>query len=91
MLGLSNGDAKILGNAGARVAADALGTLVLATHWLGVDRVMLVAHTDYRMTKVTDDQVHATRSAAAPISRGVLWSSGAGTTSGRPHRRACPC
>ena len=58
MLGLSNGDAKILRNAGARVTDDVLRTLVLAVHLLGVDRVMIVAHTDCRMTKVTDDQVH---------------------------------
>jgi carbonic anhydrase len=60
MLGLAKGDAKILRNAGARVTDDVLRTLVLATHLLGVDRVMVVAHTDCRMTKVTDDQVHET-------------------------------
>jgi carbonic anhydrase len=60
MLGLRPGDAKILRNAGARVTDDVLRTLVLAVHLLGVDRVLLVAHTDCRMTKVTDDDVHAT-------------------------------
>src|SRR3954464_8014454 len=59
MLGLEPGDAKILRNAGARVTDDVLRTLVLAIHLLGVDRVMVVAHTDCRMTKVTDDEVHA--------------------------------
>jgi carbonic anhydrase len=58
MLGLSSGDAKILRNAGGRVTDDVLRTLVLAVHLLGVDRVMVVAHTDCRMAKVTDDQVH---------------------------------
>lgn len=58
MLGLSNGDAKILRNAGARVTDDVLRTLVLAIHLLGVDRVMVVAHTDCRMSKLTDEQVH---------------------------------
>jgi carbonic anhydrase len=58
MLGLSNGDAKILRNAGARVTDDVLRTLVLAVHLLGVDRIMVVAHTDCRMSKVTDEQVH---------------------------------
>jgi carbonic anhydrase len=60
MLGLSKGDAKILRNAGARVTSDVLRTLVLATHLLGVDRVMIVAHTDCRMTKVTDAEIHDT-------------------------------
>jgi carbonic anhydrase len=59
MLGLTKGDAKILRNAGARVTDDVLRTLVLAVHLLNVDRVMVVAHTDCRMSKVTDDQVHA--------------------------------
>jgi carbonic anhydrase len=58
MLGLAKGDAKILRNAGARVTDDVLRTLVLAVHLLAVDRVMIVAHTDCRMTKVTDDEVH---------------------------------
>ncbi|CAA9347177.1 MAG: Carbonic anhydrase, beta class [uncultured Frankineae bacterium] len=59
MLGLSAGDAKILRNAGARVTDDVLRTLVLAVHLLGVERVMVVAHTDCRMATVTDEQVHA--------------------------------
>ena len=58
MLGLSNGDAKILRNAGARVTDDVLRTLVLAVHLLGVERVMVVAHSDCRMATVTDEQVH---------------------------------
>ncbi len=58
MLGLTRGDAKILRNAGARVTDDVLRTLVLAVHLLGVDRIMVVAHTDCRMATVTDEQVH---------------------------------
>jgi carbonic anhydrase len=58
MFGLSKGDAKILRNAGGRVTGDVLRTLVLATHLLEVSRVMVVVHTDCRMSKVTDEQVH---------------------------------
>lgn len=58
MLGLAPGDAKILRNAGARVTDDVLRTLVLAVHLLDVTRVLVVAHTDCRMTKVTDDEIH---------------------------------
>jgi carbonic anhydrase len=58
MLGLSKGDAKILRNAGGRVTEDVLRTLVLATHLLGVERVMVVEHTDCRMAKVTEEQAH---------------------------------
>ena len=46
MLGLEKGDAKILRNAGGRVTDDVLRTLVLATHLLGVDRVLGVENTD---------------------------------------------
>ena len=58
MLGLDKGDAKILRNAGARVTGDVLRTLVLATHLLGVERVMVVPHTDCKMASATDEQVH---------------------------------
>jgi carbonic anhydrase len=58
MLGLEPGDAKILRNAGARVTDDVLRTLVLAVHLLDVTRVLVVAHTDCRMIKVTDDEIH---------------------------------
>ena len=59
MLGLAPGDAKILRNAGARVTEDVLRTLVLATYLLGVDRVMVVAHTECRMAAGDEDDVHA--------------------------------
>ena len=58
MLGLDKGDAKILRNAGGRVTEDVLRTLVLASHLLGVERVMVVEHTDCGMTKVDDDEAH---------------------------------
>ena len=59
MLGLSAGDAKILRNAGARVTEDVLRTLVLATHLLGVERVLVVPHTRCRMAQTTEDEIHA--------------------------------
>jgi carbonic anhydrase len=49
MLGLAPGDAKIIRNAGARVTDDALRSLILAAHLLGVRRVAVVAHTDCAM------------------------------------------
>ncbi|MFC4589374.1 beta-class carbonic anhydrase [Sphaerisporangium corydalis] len=58
LLGLGAGDAKILRNAGARVTDDVLRTLVLAVYLLGVDRVLVMPHTDCRMAKSTDEDVH---------------------------------
>ncbi|MGH3425836.1 MAG: beta-class carbonic anhydrase [Nocardioidaceae bacterium] len=59
MLGLQAGDAKVLRNAGARVTDGVLSALVLSAHLLGVNRVLVVAHTDCRMTRATDDELHA--------------------------------
>ncbi|MEV0583742.1 carbonic anhydrase [Nonomuraea sp. NPDC050310] len=59
LLGLKPGDAKILRNAGARVTDDVLRTLVLAVYLLGVERVLVMPHTDCGMSKVTDEDVHA--------------------------------
>jgi carbonic anhydrase len=58
MLGLEPGDAKILRNAGARVTDDVLRTLVLATYLLGVDRLMVIAHTNCRMAAGNESDVH---------------------------------
>ena len=58
ILGMEAGDVKILRNAGARVTDDVLRTLVLATYLLGVDRVLVMPHTDCRMASGTEEQVH---------------------------------
>jgi carbonic anhydrase len=74
MLGLSPGDAKILRNAGARVTDDVLRTLVLATYLLGVTRVMIVPHTDCRMTIEDEDAVHrAVADAGGPDTRSLSF------------------
>jgi carbonic anhydrase len=64
MLGLQPGDAKILRNAGARVTEDVLRTLALASYLLGVERFMIVAHTDCRMAAGNEASVHAAIAAA---------------------------
>ena len=71
MLGLSVGDAKIMRNAGGRVTDDVLRTLVLATHLLGVDRILVVEHTHCKMASATEKEVHA----------GILEASGVDTRS----------
>jgi carbonic anhydrase len=72
LLGLRAGDAKILRNAGARVTSDVLRTLVLATYLLGVNRIMVVAHTNCRMAGGTEADVHAAIAAAGgPDTRSI--------------------
>jgi carbonic anhydrase len=74
MLGLRAGDAKILRNAGARVTDDVLRTLVLATYLLGVDRAMIIAHTDCRMATGSEDDVHnAVSQAGGPDTRSLSF------------------
>ena len=88
MLGLAPGDAKILRNAGARVTDDVLRTLVLADHLLGVDRVMIVAHTNCRMASGTEDDVHAAiRATGGPDTRSISFL----TTATRRPRCARTC
>jgi carbonic anhydrase len=58
-LGLAAGDAKILRNAGARVTEDVLRTLVLAVYLLGVNRVLVMPHTECRMAQATEEEIHA--------------------------------
>jgi len=59
VVGMKPGDAKILRNAGARVTEDVLRTLVLATHLLNVERILVMPHTDCRMARGTETEVHA--------------------------------
>jgi len=74
MLGLVPGDAKILRNAGARVTDDVLRTLVLGSYLLGVERVMVVAHTNCRMADSTQEDVHdAIKAAGGPDTRSITF------------------
>ena len=60
LVGMQPGDAKILRNAGARVTDDVLRTLVLATYLLGVNRILVMPHTDCRMASESESQLHET-------------------------------
>ena len=60
VVGMQAGDAKILRNAGARVTDDVLRTLVLASYLLGVNRVLVMPHTDCRMARDDEATIHAT-------------------------------
>ncbi|NBR94198.1 MAG: carbonic anhydrase [Actinobacteria bacterium] len=58
IVGMKPGDAKILRNAGARVTEDVLRTLVLATYLLGVNRVLVMPHSDCRMASGSEPEIH---------------------------------
>jgi carbonic anhydrase len=64
MLGVEPGQVPVLRNAGARVTDDVLRSLIVATHVLGVERVLVIAHTDCRMAGQTEDELRAAIAAA---------------------------
>ena len=59
VVGMRPGDVKILRNAGARVTEDVQRTLLLATYLLGVNRILIMPHTNCRMVGSTESQIHA--------------------------------
>ena len=74
MLGLQPGDAKILRNAGARVTDDVLRTLTLATYLLGVERAMVIAHTNCLMARMSESDVRqALRDVGGPDSEAISY------------------
>jgi carbonic anhydrase len=75
ILGLEAGDAKIIRNAGARVTDEVLTTLVIATYLLGVERLMVIAHTDCRMAAESEEELHdAIREAGGPDTSDLAFS-----------------
>ena len=59
LLGLSEGEAHVIRNAGGVVSDDVLRSLVISQRLLGTREVVLVHHTDCGMLTFTDDQVKA--------------------------------
>jgi carbonic anhydrase len=58
-LGLKEGDAHILRNAGGAVTDDVVRSLAISQRRLGTAEIMLIHHTDCGMQKVTDDGFRA--------------------------------
>ncbi|MEN8705881.1 MAG: carbonic anhydrase [Nocardioides marinisabuli] len=65
MLGLSAGDAKIFRNPGGRVTPQALEALVLGTHLLNVQRILVIPHTRCAMASATEAELHERVTASA--------------------------
>ena len=55
VFGLEPGDAHIVRNAGGRVSDDAIRSLLVSTHRLGVRHIAVVHHTACGMTELTDE------------------------------------
>jgi carbonic anhydrase len=55
MLGLAQGDAHVIRNAGGVVTADVIRSLAISQRLLGTREIMLIHHTDCGMLTFTDD------------------------------------
>jgi carbonic anhydrase len=59
VLGLDEGDAHVIRNAGGVVSDDALRSLVISQRLLGTEEIVLIHHTDCGMLTFSDDEVKA--------------------------------
>jgi carbonic anhydrase len=59
MLGLREGDAHVIRNAGGVVTDDEIRSLVISQRMLGTREIMLIHHTDCGMLTFRDDDVRA--------------------------------
>jgi carbonic anhydrase len=66
-LGLGDGEAHILRNAGGVITDDVIRSLAISQRKLGTCEVMLIHHTDCGMQKLTDDGFRAELQGAAGI------------------------
>ena len=56
MLGLSEGDAHVIRNAGGVVTDDEIRSLAISQRLLGTEEIMVIHHTDCGMLTFTDDE-----------------------------------
>ena len=59
VLGLDEGDAHVIRNAGGVVSDDALRSLAISQNLLGTEEIILIHHTDCGMLTFTDDEFKA--------------------------------
>jgi carbonic anhydrase len=56
ILGLSEGDAHVIRNAGGVITDDEIRSLAISQHLLGTTEIILIHHTDCGMLTFTDDE-----------------------------------
>jgi len=59
MLGLKEGDAHVIRNAGGVITDDEIRSLVISQRLLGTQEIMLIQHTDCGMLTFSDDELKA--------------------------------
>ena len=66
-LGLRDGDAHVLRNAGGVITDDVVRSVAISQRLLGTREIMLIHHTDCGMQKITDDGFRAELQAATGV------------------------
>ena len=59
ILGLEDGDAHVIRNAGGVVTDDVIRSLMISQRLLGTEEILLIHHTDCGMLTISDDEVKA--------------------------------
>jgi carbonic anhydrase len=67
LLGLAEGDAHVIRNAGGAITDDAIRSLTISQRLLGTREIILIHHTDCGMLTFTDDEFKAQVSAETGI------------------------
>ncbi len=55
LLGLGEGDAHVIRNAGGVITDDQIRSLAISQHLLGTEEIILIHHTDCGMLRISDD------------------------------------
>ena len=58
ILGLQEGDAHVIRNAGGRASDDAIRSMVISYRLLGTREFLVIHHTDCGMHKITNEKMH---------------------------------
>ncbi len=89
-LGLGDGEAHVLRNAGGIVTDDTIRSLAISQRRLGTREVMLIHHTDCGMEKITDE-ASGSSSRRKPGSSPSSRSAPSRTSTRRRASRSCAC
>lgn len=73
VLGLNEGEAHVIRNAGGVITDDEIRSLAISQHLLGTQEIILIHHTDCGMLTFTDEQFKAKLKAAAGVE--PTWAS----------------
>jgi carbonic anhydrase len=77
ILGLRDGDAHVIRNAGGVVTDDVIRSLAISQRQLGTREIMLIQHTDCGLSTITDDGFK--RALADEVGHAPTWPVGAFT------------